>query len=195
MSNKELQEQRVKGYFIDAAKQMIKGEGIRSVSARGVSEYAGYSYATLYNYFKDLKELIFICVDDFLQEIRDYVKQNSNQDAKSLAGIISKTTTYSNYFVQYIGIFDLLFLEKMPEFSFTQGKSNEICNLIIELTEENWLELQTEKNWTDEYRTSKQDKFRLFLAGALLYYLNRRIPSDYREFLTNLKANISDILE
>ena len=53
MEKKEIQEQRMRGYFIQATKEIIKGEGIKSVSVRNIADRAGYSYATLYNYFKD----------------------------------------------------------------------------------------------------------------------------------------------
>ncbi len=194
MEKKELQEQRVRGYFIDATKQMIKGEGMKSISARAVADYAGYSYATLYNYFKDLKELIFICVSDFITEIRDYVSSNVNSELSGIDGIIARTVAYSNYFVQYIGIYDLLFLEKMPEFAFTQGLSDEICNLIIEITKEDWIQLKWEYNWTDEQLVEMQERFKYYLAGMLLYYLNRRIPTGYQDFMTNMKKNIRIII-
>ncbi len=65
MKNKEVQELRMKNYFIQATKEILKGEGLQAVSVRNVADKAGYSYATLYNYFKDITELIFVCVNDF----------------------------------------------------------------------------------------------------------------------------------
>ena len=50
-----IQEERIRKYFIDAAKELIRGEGLSVVTARNVAERAGYSYATLYNYFKDIR--------------------------------------------------------------------------------------------------------------------------------------------
>ena len=57
MKNKELQEQRMKGYFLQATKDMLKSEGLKSVNVRAIADRAGYSYATLYNYFKDINDL------------------------------------------------------------------------------------------------------------------------------------------
>ena len=54
MKNKIIQEQRIKGYVIQAAKEILKGEGLKSISVRNIADQAGYSYATLYNYFKDI---------------------------------------------------------------------------------------------------------------------------------------------
>ena len=58
MNNKELKEQRIKGYFIQAAKEILVGEGIKSLSVRSVSERAGYSYTTIYNYFENSINII-----------------------------------------------------------------------------------------------------------------------------------------
>jgi len=58
----------MRGYFTEATREMLKGERLRSINVRAVAERAGYSYATLYNYFKDIKELVFICVKGFQEE-------------------------------------------------------------------------------------------------------------------------------
>jgi DNA-binding transcriptional regulator YbjK len=79
VSNKELQEKRMRGYFIDAAKETLKGEGLKAVNVRTVAERAGYSFATMYNYFKDLNELIFICVKDFMSECEAFADEQTDQ--------------------------------------------------------------------------------------------------------------------
>ena len=63
--------------FNEANKETLKGEGLKAVSVRTVSEQAGYSFATLYNYFKDLNELIFICVKDFMMECETLIDEYS----------------------------------------------------------------------------------------------------------------------
>ena len=49
MKNKEIQEKRMRDYFIQATREILKGEGIESISVRNIADRAGYSYATLYN--------------------------------------------------------------------------------------------------------------------------------------------------
>ena len=53
MDKKEIQRQRMMKYFIEAGKQIILEEGVKNVTVRKVADLAGYSYATLYNYFED----------------------------------------------------------------------------------------------------------------------------------------------
>ena len=54
MKNKDVQEMRMKNYFIQATKEILKSEGIKHVSVRSVADRAGYSYTTMYNYFKEI---------------------------------------------------------------------------------------------------------------------------------------------
>ena len=97
MTRNAIQEERMKRYFIEAAKEIIRGEGIEAVSSRSVAERAGYSYATLYNYFKDVRDLVFCCVDDFLDECRKFVDDAPASKRSSLSGV---TRLYASFMVQ-----------------------------------------------------------------------------------------------
>lgn len=55
--------------MIDAVKEIIATEGTESISVRKVADMAGYSYATIYNYFADLNELLWYVTADYLDEI------------------------------------------------------------------------------------------------------------------------------
>ncbi|NCD10629.1 MAG: TetR/AcrR family transcriptional regulator, partial [Negativicutes bacterium] len=115
MTKNEIQEQRMRGYFIDATRTILKGEGLRAVSVRNVAEIAGYSYATLYNYFRDVKDLVFECVCDFQNECTRFVEEKVGEEAPGLRRIRAITIAYMKYFVEYPGIFELFFIEKPSE--------------------------------------------------------------------------------
>ena len=51
---------RMMKYFIDAANKIIKKRGIDAVNIRDTANLAGYSSATLYNYFDNLTHLVFL---------------------------------------------------------------------------------------------------------------------------------------
>ncbi|KUO60919.1 MAG: hypothetical protein APF84_13935 [Gracilibacter sp. BRH_c7a] len=55
---KDFKKQRTKSYFLNATKEIIVHEGVENVTVRKVADITGYSYATLYNYFADLNELL-----------------------------------------------------------------------------------------------------------------------------------------
>lgn len=48
-----------KSYFVNAARRIIETEGMEGISARKVSQMAGYDASTLYNYFESLDHIIF----------------------------------------------------------------------------------------------------------------------------------------
>jgi AcrR family transcriptional regulator len=110
MEKKEIQEERMKGYFIQAAKEIIKAEGIRAISVRNIADRAGYSYATLYNYFKDVKDLIFICITDFQEECRIFIYDEVKNFSNGKENIKAKVKAFVKYFVLYPGIFELFFI-------------------------------------------------------------------------------------
>ena len=110
MDRKEIQEQRIRGYFIEATREMLKGEGLRSINVRAVAERAGYSYATLYNYFKDIKELVFICVKGFQEEAEAIIAAETSSVPQGKEKIRAIMKSYLKYFVQYPFISQIVFL-------------------------------------------------------------------------------------
>jgi AcrR family transcriptional regulator len=101
----DLKTQRVRSFFLDAAKQIITAEGVEGVSARKVANIAGYSYATIYNYFKDLDELLSetkaLMVSDIMRHLRDVMDFTpaSVEDVKKLL------IAYVQYYLEHPQIF------------------------------------------------------------------------------------------
>ena len=83
MSKKLLHKQRVMGYFVDAAHQIIEEEGIENVTIRKTADLAGYNSATLYNYFNNLDHLILFASMKYLKEyvelLPSYLKESDNK--------------------------------------------------------------------------------------------------------------------
>lgn len=190
MSASELQQQRTKTYFINAAKEILRGEGLKVASARNIAEKAGYSYATLYNYFDDLTSLIFECVRDFQIEIDELiipaVEAADSAENKLRAGL----TAWINYFVQYPGIFELFFLERIGEAGHRSDISDTIYNSIVPACRPGL------DKWVSEGKISKEEAdqnlntIRFQLTGLMLYYSNRKNPSDYAGLLQVLNRQI-----
>ena len=120
MKNKELQEKRMRGYFIQATKNILKGEGLRNVSVRNIAREAGYSYTTLYNYFKDANDLVFECVIEFQQEIIEFTKKQAKKSEDEQLALHNKLLAYANYFVNYPGIFELFYIEGIGDLGHKQ---------------------------------------------------------------------------
>lgn len=82
MIKKKIQKKRIMTYFINAAYEIIKKEGINKVTIRKVADKAGYNSATLYNYFENLDHLVFFAamkyIKDYTFALPDYIKNSNN---------------------------------------------------------------------------------------------------------------------
>ncbi|MCX6272088.1 MAG: TetR/AcrR family transcriptional regulator [Bacteroidetes bacterium] len=191
---KEIQEQRTKGYFIQAAKEILKGEGIRLISVRNIADRAGYSYATLYNYFKDLKDLIFLCVKDFQDECEITIKEETETRARGKEKIEGITQGYLKYFIQYPGIFDLFFLERMSEIGSKQKTSELIYTFFDRLCQEEWDFCVSKGIFQADEAESRKVELKLMVTGLLLFYNNRRQPANFEDFMNIAKNQLAFIL-
>lgn len=195
MTKNEIQEQRMKRYFIDAAKRYIKGEGVKTVTARNIANEAGYSYATIYNYFKDIKELIFVCASEFIQEIKEQIQLDTAKSEPGEQRIIAAAKSYWRYFMQYKGIFELMFLETINEISVNENICKAIDNFIDNEMENDWEIIAKEKGLNSDTKKMMMDAYKSTLNFYLLMYLNRRIPSSFADFEKDMNLRIKFILE
>lgn len=63
-----IRQKRIMTYFIEAADKIIKEEGLGAVTIRKAADMAGYTSATLYNYFENLTHLVFLGTMNHLEE-------------------------------------------------------------------------------------------------------------------------------
>lgn len=194
MGNKEIQEQRMKGYFIQATKEILKGEGLRNISVRNIAERAGYSYATLYNYFKDVRELIFECVIDFQEECQAFVISEVEKSQPGLEKIKAIAKAYVKYFIQYPGTFELFFLEKTNDVASKQPTLKLISNFLDRLSSNDWDYCINTKVLGAEDAKIRKNTLNFMVIGMLLFYINRRQPETYKEFSEELENQINSIL-
>jgi AcrR family transcriptional regulator len=192
MDRKKIQEQRMKEYFIQATKEILKGEGMKALSVRSIAEKAGYSFATLYNYFKDVKDLVFFCVKDFQKECEEHVKLKSGKTERGKKRIAAIVEAYMDYFVQYPGVFDLFFMERLAPVA--DSKTGEaITRFLDELCEEEINYCIAKSILTKKEATQMLPGLRSASTGLLLLYLNRHSPPSYDDFLIQTKQQLDTI--
>jgi AcrR family transcriptional regulator len=195
MDKKDIQEQRMRNYFIEAAKEIIRGEGFKAISVRNIAERAGYSYTTLYNYFKDIKDLIFVCVTDFQDECVQFISDQVKKDLNGIDGVKSKAIAFSDYFIQYPGIFELFYVEKISDLDAQQSTTKLIYSFLDRICEDDWNYCIEKKLLTKEETEDYKTQLQFFITGLLLFYLNRRQPSDYKEFITLRDRQVNNLLK
>jgi AcrR family transcriptional regulator len=194
MTKKEIQEKRMKEYFIQATKDILKAEGINALSVRNIADKAGYSYATLYNYFKDINDLVFLCINDFQQECKLFVSKQSKKNAPGLDRLKASVQAYIDYFVEYPGIFDLFYLTKVGDFGNKQTIINAISISLDDVCQADWNYCIKQNLISIEKAASIKPQLKLAVIGLLLLYLNRRIPDSYSEFMKQANDQIDFLI-
>lgn len=192
--NQRIQEERIKTYFIEATKKILKGEGLRAINVRNIAKEAGYSYATLYNYFKDVKELVFECAKDFERECTELVQTETKNSKRGKLKIKSISKSYVKYFVQYPGIFELFFLERITDLGHKNPTINLVYSLLDNLCEDEWNYCIEQDIWSKNDIEIKKELLRNSLVGLLLFYLNRHTPQNYNEFFELTNRQIESII-
>lgn len=195
MVKNQIQEERMRGYFLQATKEILRSEGLINISVRNVADRAGYSYATLYNYFKDVKDLVFECVMDFQDECRDFIQNEVKEMNLGLERIVKINLSYIKYFVQYPGIFELFYIEKTNQIGEQQPTIEMIDKFLPTLTEEDWKVVVVEKNMEETGVELLQEQIKFFIIGVLISYINRRYVADYREVMAMVERHLNYILE
>ena len=179
---KEIQEQRMRRYFIEATKDLLRAEGLRSVSVRKVAERAGYSYATMYHYFNNVQDLVFESVADFSAEIDGFVANRTADLAPGCETLRAIYTATVAYFVQYPGIFELFYLERGVSVSRRSEAMELIRSLLDRQTRDMWAACVAQGVFSEKDAGIRARQLNYALLGAMLLYMNRRHPQEYGEF-------------
>lgn len=193
MKNKQIQEKRMKGYFLQATKDLLKAEGLKSVSVRTIAERAGYSYTTMYSYFKDVNDLVFLCVHDFYEECLTHVKNHTKKKEKGIDRLRAAVKAYADFFIQYPGIFDLFFIEKIGSFKEQKEVVDTINFSLDRICDEDWNYCISHGIIKSEDVELIKSQLRYIVLGLLLLYLNRRQPVSYTEFVSQLTWQLNTV--
>jgi len=188
---KEIQEQRMRRYFIEATKDLLRAEGLRSVSVRKVAERAGYSYATMYHYFNNAQDLIFESVADFSAEIDAFVREQVDGREASPETLKAAYKSTIQYFIQYPGIFELFFLERGINVSRREEAMTLISSLLKRQTGALWDRCVESGCFTAEGARTRSVNLNYAILGLLLLYMNRRHPQDYGTFMELVDAQLA----
>lgn len=88
IDKKDVKKKRVIKLFIEAASEIISREGIERVTIRKVAEGTGYNSATIYSYFENLRQLVFLAaassLHDYVAAMPEYIEKGKNALEKFL---------------------------------------------------------------------------------------------------------------
>lgn len=120
----EIRKERVKGYFLDAAKEIIIRDGVDSASVRTVAEKAGYSYATLYNYFDDLDDMLEQVKEEMIKDLMDSVEKSALEFSHDIGGLMKLIEVYTDYYFEQPNIFKFFYFHSSPKTKNPKDRQN-----------------------------------------------------------------------
>ncbi len=102
--------QRLRLYFAQTARDIILESGAQAVSVRSIAKRAGYAYATLYNHFENLDELLWLTRSLFIEDIAaDMDKNAPGRAAQSTQEVCALFVAYADYFVRHPAAYEFLY--------------------------------------------------------------------------------------
>ncbi|MFW6264660.1 MAG: TetR/AcrR family transcriptional regulator [Bacillota bacterium] len=190
LDRKAIQEQRKRGYFIEAAKKIIREEGVEKLTVKKVADLAGFAPGTLYNYFADINELLYFCAGDFWEECRDnvFAKEDKSKDLKRSISEFSKA--YTEYFINNPNIFELMFLKDFNEFIKEAPEPPEVAiqlHNILKKGAKEGLILEDKLEVIEELIGNS-------IHGLLLFYIKKRSNASKEEILKLIEEEIDFLL-
>lgn len=123
MDKKAIKRNRITNYFLEASIDIIKEEGLENLTTKKIGDRAGYSYATIYNYFENFNELICISMIHIADECAEYVKNNLKGET-----LLEQCTSFINLMVDFNAVNKNIyfpFLSTNVDFSYFQRDGNE----------------------------------------------------------------------
>jgi len=75
MDRKQVKKDRIRRLFLDAAKEIIRTEGVENLTTKKIGDKAAYSYASIYNYFDNYNDLVCQCMEEMAAETALWVKE------------------------------------------------------------------------------------------------------------------------
>ncbi|MDR0350732.1 MAG: TetR/AcrR family transcriptional regulator, partial [Coriobacteriales bacterium] len=116
-----LRQRRTMTYFIEAAEKIIREQGLGAVTIRSVSDAAGYTSATLYNYFDNLNHLIFFATMGYLDDYAKDLLKEVEGVTDPLETYLIVAHTFSKHAYQHPEVFAIRFAinrsEKFDEYA------------------------------------------------------------------------------
>lgn len=117
----KLKQQRIIKYFIDAANEIIMKEGLGAVTIRKAADLAGYTSATLYNYFDNLQHLVFLATMTHLEEYNEALPGYLKGCENSIERYMAVCKCFAEYSFSEPEVYELLFFthsdEKLEEYT------------------------------------------------------------------------------
>lgn len=99
----------VKKEFIDAAKNIILKDGVAAVTVRKIAEATGYSYATIYHYFKDLDSLLLAVKEQMVADVGAHMMSTDTMSFRDVSDVKRVNRMYVQFYLDNPHIYDFFY--------------------------------------------------------------------------------------
>lgn len=106
---------RVKSYFIAAAKEIIINEGPENVSVRKIADLSGYSYGSIYNYYTELNELMVDVKNHMLQDLLKVMSMYLTEKKYEIEDIKELNHKLADYFINNQNIYKFFYIYEVRQ--------------------------------------------------------------------------------
>lgn len=99
----------VRKEFILAAKEIILREGVSCLTVRKIAGVTGYSYATVYHYFKDLDSLLLNVKEQMVEDVASHMTSDETPSYANIADIQRANRRYVQFYLDNQNIYDFFY--------------------------------------------------------------------------------------
>ncbi len=101
---------------------------------------------------------------------------------------------YINYFIQYPGIYELFFLERTG-MGIKKNTVQVIFTLLDNLCKEQWASCIKNSHFNSIQVIFIKEQLKYSVTGLLLFYINRKHPETYNDFILLCEKQINYMLK
>lgn len=196
MNRKELQRQRMIGFFVSAAIELIDNEGVSAVSARRVAELAGYSYATIYNYFRDINHLLWHCLPEYVNRVSALMQPEVLPGPTGVAKLRQSVRAYAEFFLSHPESFRFMFMADLGEMPEDISQSvNESGPPFVSIIQRLLEQCAAEGSLQAADIPAVIALLTFTVNGALMFYINGRMEGTPEVLLAQLDAALSPLFQ
>ncbi|HAE21863.1 MAG TPA: hypothetical protein DCG47_06010 [Spirochaetaceae bacterium] len=114
---------QVQAHFVEAARALILREGVEALTIRRVAAEAGYTFASIYNHFEKLDELLWRTRARMIEDLVEYMAAAGRLDAASTDDIVLVFLSYVDYFLERPHAYRFIYFHRLDAALKPSGES------------------------------------------------------------------------
>ncbi len=193
---KAIQKQRTQRFFMDAVKTVLEKHGPEGLSARTVGKAAGYSYATIYNYYRDFNHLLWHVSLEYRDELAQHLQEHYQLLKQRCAGrelLLEMFTAHAAFFLERPHIYTFLFAHPIGEVP-AELRERMADTSLRAILWEHLGQVERGSSWTAADVQVMADVLVTMVHGLLVLYFSGKRPMAAADLLNQVRRNAGFVL-